>query len=959
MKFEKSVDGVIVNPFVLVFTHIMLPALVVLYFREALTVALDTCQGDSPVYPVYVPDWFYEYLKDSHMQLSYFLDGMRLLFHYTMASPYTKDSHVQMSYFLDGLRQLYYYSLAFPVAGLVVLVLRRTRLWLRRSLMVFMSFIGAAFVLMILHYLYDMHLWIYPGAWHLMKWQNFIVLAGYTPMIYSGLTSLAVMFPMENKVYNYICLGGFMFFPFAMMFFCVLDFYVTNSSVVDAKIYAMPGRSPMANLFLIGLGHLGTIRTYLVFIHWLAKKACGKVSSWHVRFMLLFFAVPMAIMFWLNHTEWVPYDMQCREMYIFAALATLAAIPWGRGRTGEGFAPFARFCLQMFALPFMIIVFLSLIPYLPRCLMKPALVTAMCGVLPAWLSAVYVGEICATARGLRSRHSRLSVFTAGAMAFAIAPAWFLVDVELERVRVNELVEWHENEDYDSPRKAMPMTESQAKATMGKVNDDIYGTFLPIVSDWREQRVYGGMFIPDILRNELNSIVMGGPVDPILKRSVPPSRRYEVIMREHFHLSPRYVYDAPICNRNNWFGLYAVPFWHNDDDRSCRADFSALVVPRALKLSDDGYYMVLIKTVDQKSEEGDCTDLDFRLAAGAMIVGAKTLKIDGTWGDCPIYESKSSQWIYGYKTEKMPYNQDFPKRFSFVLTLDSHSTGRLRSIKEDYDPKNKERANRLLLLVRVPEAGSVKELMAFSYHNRPEGQLRVLMPDYEEGRAHDMMVASDAPLTVIPDSWVESHMDCVFTPQAGQRREFDMSSPLVWSDLRRAARAAKRKLDETGVLDSLVPAGYDSFGFPGSPIGRERLAALRRELPGMAEFGDRPVDGWISLEVEGGGRIAVPWRKGEGALAFARIKGAKPASAAWSRCAKAMALENESFMKPFLDRRREVVATSRDIGVLTPETAFVNFDSLQFSWELWLLEKDSLNSFRLYRHTTVDFANMVD
>ena len=61
------------------------------------------------------------------------------------------------------------------------------------------------------------------------------------------------------------------------------------------------------------------------------------------------------------------------------------------------------------------------------------------------------------------------------------------------------------------------------------------------------------------------------------------------------------------------------------------------------------------------------------------------------------------------------------------------------------------------------------------------------------------------------------------------------------------------------------------------------------------FGDRPLDGWYLLETESGGKVVVPYRKGEGALVFAKVKGAKVDDGKWSEGAKLWARENEAFM----------------------------------------------------------------
>lgn len=88
------------------------------------------------------------------------------------------------------------------------------------------------------------------------------------------------------------------------------------------------------------------------------------------------------------------------------------------------------------------------------------------------------------------------------------------------------------------------------------------------------------------------------------------------------------------------------------------------------------------------------------------------------------------------------------------------------------------------------------------------------------------------------------------------------------------------------------------------------------------FGDRPLDGWYLLETESGGKVAVPYRKGEGALVFAKVKGAKVDDGKWSAGAKLWAREREAFLKPALDLRKELLDGTRSTGVLTTQSAYL-------------------------------------
>ena len=67
---------------------------------------------------------------------------------------------------------------------------------------------------------------------------------------------------------------------------------------------------------------------------------------------------------------------------------------------------------------------------------------------------------------------------------------------------------------------------------------------------------------------------------------------------------------------------------------------------------------------------------------------------------------------------------------------------------------------------------------------------------------------------------------------------------------------------------------------------------------------------------------MPYRKGEGALVFAKVKGATVDDGKWSEGAKLWAREREAFLKPALDLRQELLDGTRRTGVLTTQSAYL-------------------------------------
>ena len=76
--------------------------------------------------------------------------------------------------------------------------------------------------------------------------------------------------------------------------------------------------------------------------------------------------------------------------------------------------------------------------------------------------------------------------------------------------------------------------------------------------------------------------------------------------------------------------------------------------------------------------------------------------------------------------------------------------------------------------------------------------------------------------------------------------------------------------------------------------------------------------------------------------FANLKGATKIGGAWAEGAKAWELENNAFLKPALDVRRELLEMTRKTGTLTTKSAYIVVESAAQEKGLKQKEMESLH-----------------
>ena len=307
--------------------------------------------------------------------------------------------------------------------------------------------------------------------------------------------------------------------------------------------------------------------------------------------------------------------------------------------------------------------------------------------------------------------------------------------------------------------------------------------------------------------------------------------------------------------------------------------------------------------------------------------------NGVWKTARPSERKAAEWVYNKITEQ--------RLDPSIVTLDTPTTGTLKVF-----PVGKE-GREVELTIRLPSADASPYVVMFN------GE-RVANPLYSGG--DELYTADGAAVSAVPAAWMNAHTNELVAAGAGEVEKFDIDDPELMRKLRRRLREASKAMarDCSGVMPNIkFEMRKDDLALPidilsTNILSKADLAILRRELPGLASLGDRPLDGWFFLDGEDGGKVAVPCRKGNGgsavlgAVVFANLKGATKIGGAWAEGAKAWELENNAFLKPALDVRRELLELTRKTGTLTTKSAYVVVESAAQEKGLKQKEMESLH-----------------
>ena len=609
-----------------------------------------------------------------------------------------------------------------------------------------------------------------------------------------------------------------------------------------------------------------------------------------------------------------PADFANPWPWVLSAVTTLAMIVETKPSRGG----LALWFLKLAMAPFVLYFFLLFVPFLPLAVL--AILAMGAGFLilaPTILFRYYTASVFDSWKVLRGAYSKARLVTIAALGFLVIPLGFAVDVEIERAGLKALVKWHTEEDFDAPPAPLPISKRQAERIVKNANDFADGAEIPFLSAWRTFRVYDGMYMSDSLREELNLRILGKKLS---KAELDWNRR-----RNFFGAG---MFGGNAGRRNN---RNAANGWTTRPPRT--RDFTA-----SCESKGSGEYLLTVHA--KKDPRGRWEDQEFiasfRLPAGTWIEGMRLKMDDGTWKDAKASERKAAEFVYRHITEQ--------RRDPSIITLDTPTTGTLKIFPVGKNGRDVEITLRSTALAPLTEPIVVGE--------------QAVKPSVAwGGQVAELVTAKDAAVTLVSAAWMDAHTnklesvisgEDVFAYESCDLHSFALDSPTIKSDLRRHVRQCWKDVQEfgCGVMPSLsftytVPekrtyknGKYTTISatnvvvaslaelpkaaqLPGS-----FLTTLQREFPGVTAFGDRPLDGWYVLETEDGGKVAVPYRKGEGALVFAKVKGAAVDDGKWSAGAKLWTREREAFLKPALDLRKELLDGTRETGVLTTQSAYL-------------------------------------
>ncbi len=605
-----------------------------------------------------------------------------------------------------------------------------------------------------------------------------------------------------------------------------------------------------------------------------------------------------------------PADFANFWPWVLSAMTAFVMLP----ETKPSWRGLVLWFLKLAMAPFVLYFFLLFVPFLPLAVLAILLLgMGFLMLAPTLLFRFFTVNVFEAWKVLRGAYSKTRLITIAVLGFLVIPLGFIVDVEIERAGLKALVKWHTEEDFDAPPAPLPVSQRQAERIIINANDFADGAEIPFLSAWRTFRVYDGMYMADALREELNLRILGKKLS---KNELDWKRRRNVFGAQMFGGNA-----GRRNNRNAANGWMVRPPRTTDFAASCEA-------------KGNGEYLLKVhakKNASAGSWGNHEFIAPFRLPAGTWIEGMRLKMDDGTWKNAKASERKAAEFVYRHITAQW--------RDPSIITLDTPTTGTLKIFPVG------EKGRDVEIMLRTTALAPLCEPIMI-------GEQTVRPIVVWGGPVAELVTAKDADVTLVSAAWMDSHTNEVLRiREKCGINTLSIDDPEFKGDLRRLVRMCATTLlpDEAGesVLEPSfefvyhVPAhrGYGDDGGYQIPatnrvvasladlpkdyqLPNSFLTTLRRELPGVKAFGDRPLDGWYVLEAEGGGRVAVPYRKGESALVFAKVKGATVDDGKWSEGAKLWARENKAFLKPAIDLRKELLDGTRETGVLTTQSAYL-------------------------------------
>lgn len=735
-------------------------------------------------------------------------------------------------------------------------------------------------------------------------------LVGVVPPIFAGVARIATAnwkmdFGPDFGLTLLMTVGG----PFGVYVVFQIAEAIWRAIVEDGRSYGMAS-AVSGHIAAVGvvLGSVVLFIGFLRLMHLIASRfSWGDADTKRIVTALVFgLALPWGGLA-LNLRIPFPADFANPWPWVLSAVTAVVMV----FKTKPSRGALALWFLKLAMAPFVLYFFLLFVPFLPLAVL--AILAMGAGFLilaPTILFRYYTANVFEAWKVLRGTYSKARLLTIAALGFLVIPLGFVVDVEIERAGLKALVKWHTEEDFDAPRVPLPVSQHQAERIVKNANAFADGAEIPFLSAWRTFRVYDGMYMADSLREELNLRILGKKLS---KAELDWNRS-----RNFFGAGMFGGNAGRRSNRN------MTSRWMTRPPRT--KDFAATCESKG-----SGEYVLKVHAKKDPAVKGWGDQefiAPFRLPAGTWIEGMRLKMDDGTWKVAKASERKAAEFVYRHITEQ--------RRDPSIVTLDTPTSGMLKIFPVGEKGRDVEITLRTTAL--APLLGPIVI-----------GELTVKPSVAWGGPVAELVMAKDAAVTLVSAAWMDAHTnELVKAVASGDVQGFSLDDPEFKGDLRRCLRlfATTLATKEPGVMPSLsftymVPEKrvYKDGKYTTIPatnvvvtsladlpkaaqLPGAFLTTLRREFPGVKAFGDRPLDGWYALDTEDGGKVVVPYRKGEGALVFAKVKGAWVEDGKWSEGAKLWAREREAFLKPALDLRKELLDGTRETGVLTTQSAYL-------------------------------------
>lgn len=565
--------------------------------------------------------------------------------------------------------------------------------------------------------------------------------------------------------------------------------------------------------------------------------------------------------------------------------------------------------LQWTAFPFVLYFFLLFIPFLPLAIFAILFVGAGFLILaPILLFRWTTAKLAAQAKVLRTQGvSRIKLVLLALLGTLILPIAFVVDVEIERDGLQTLLAWHTGENFSRAEEPPPVSSYRARRIVENANAFAFGSEIPFLSAYRSYRVYGGMYLADQLREELNVRVNG-------KTS---GREIDDWSADRNILGA--IFGGNVGRRNGRFeSLTTRP----QKTTAC----SVMLGP-----VENDEFEVVIQANGEKIGNAEFI-AELGLPAGAWVRKLELEMPDGSWKAGRMSERKAAEWVYRKITDR--------RRDPSILTTDDFGRARLKVF--PVPPTGR----RVRFCLHVPDGACADRRVVVNGVAYGENSSEAKLWSDKSGR-----------LTVISAGWAAAHTnELISISEEGEKLRFDGGDPDLYRKLRRAANSHFKTLGDDllagkgpveFVISNSTPAktaaqrrrrSRQKSSF--SNLDEKKLALLRKEYPGQVAFGDSPVDGWFCVD-----GVPVPYRENEGALVCSAIKVAEQVSDSnviWHRGALQWMLERDAFLDPSADLRKEILCSALQSEIVSDSVASIALETTMQEKGLMLAELAALH-----------------